>query len=94
MPAEAGGGHVAATALITAIEMLEDHPLLRADKEARLPLLTPFNSSSPKDIEVEVDRRLEDGFRTFKIKVGKDAGVDLARVQAIQRAIAGRATMP
>jgi L-Ala-D/L-Glu epimerase / N-acetyl-D-glutamate racemase len=85
--------HVAATAIITAIEMLEDHPLLKADKEARLPLLTPFNSSSPKDIEAEVERRLEDGFRTFKIKVGKDADTDLARVRAIQRAINGRATM-
>ena len=40
----------------------------------RLPLLTPFNSSTPKEIEAEVERRLEDGFRTFKIKVGKDAG--------------------
>ena len=86
--------HVAATALITAIEMLEDHPLLKApDKDVRLPLLTPFNSSSPKDIEAEVESRLEDGFRTFKIKVGKDADADLARVKAIQRAINGRATM-
>src|SRR6185503_741413 len=85
--------HVAATALLTAIEMLEGHPLLEVTADTRLPLLTPFNSSSPKDIEAEVERRLDDGFRTFKIKVGKDAGADLARVQTIQRAIAGRATM-
>jgi hypothetical protein len=32
---------------LTAIEMLEDHPLLKLDREARLPLLTPFNSSEP-----------------------------------------------
>jgi L-alanine-DL-glutamate epimerase-like enolase superfamily enzyme len=50
--------------------MLEDHPLLRIDHEVRLPLLTPFNSSTPKEIEEEVERRLEEGFRTFKIKVG------------------------
>ena len=84
---------VAATALLTAIEMLEDHPLLNVTNEIRLPLLTPFNSSSPKYIESEVEQRLGEGFRTFKIKVGKDAGADLARVQAIQRAIDGRATM-
>jgi L-alanine-DL-glutamate epimerase-like enolase superfamily enzyme len=84
---------VAATALLTAIEMLEGHPLLTVADEVRLPLLTPFNSSTPKDIEMEVERRLEEGFRTVKIKVGKDAGADLARVQAIQRAINGRATM-
>src|SRR6266516_6874196 len=84
---------VAATALLTAIEMLEDHPLLTIADEVRLPLLTPFNSSIPEDIEMEVARRLEEGFRTVKIKVGKDADADLARVQAIQQAINGRAMM-
>jgi L-Ala-D/L-Glu epimerase / N-acetyl-D-glutamate racemase len=84
---------VAATALLTAIEMLEDHPLLTIDREISLPLLTPFNSSAPEEIEREVEQRLEDGFGTFKIKVGKAADDDARRVKAIQRAIAGRATM-
>jgi L-alanine-DL-glutamate epimerase-like enolase superfamily enzyme len=84
---------VAATALLTAIEMLEDHPLLRIDREVRLPLLTPFNSQAPKDIEQEVERRLVEGFRTFKIKVGKDANDDAKRVTPTQRAIGGRATI-
>jgi L-alanine-DL-glutamate epimerase-like enolase superfamily enzyme len=88
-----GSSKVAATALLTAIEMLEEHPLLRIDRAARLPLLTPFNSSAPGEIEAEVERRLDEGFRTFKVKVGKDADADLTRVKAIQRAIAGRATM-
>ena len=91
--AHAGASKVAATALLTAIEMLEDHPLLKNDREVRLPLLTPFNSSTPGEIEAEVERRLDDGFRTFKIKVGKDAAGDLQRVSAIQRAIGGRGTM-
>src|SRR6266852_6043693 len=91
--ANVSASKVAATALLTAIEMLEDHPLLRIDRELRLPLLTPFNGSAPKEIEEEVERRLEDGFRTFKIKVGKDADADVKRVGAIQQAIAGRATM-
>src|SRR5207247_5489060 len=84
---------VAATALVTAIEMLEGHPLLTVDQDTRLPLLTPFNSSAPGDIEREVEQRLKDGFRTFKIKVGKSAEDDARRVKLIQRAIAGRATM-
>jgi len=91
--ANIGASKVAATAMLTAIEMLEDHPLLRIDREVRLPLLTPFNSSSPKEITEEVERRLEDGFRTFKIKVGRDADTDGRRVKAIQGAIGGRATM-
>jgi L-alanine-DL-glutamate epimerase-like enolase superfamily enzyme len=85
--------HVAATALITAIEMLEGHPLLNVERDTRLPMLTPFNSSSPQEIEAEVEQRLAEGFRTFKIKVGKNASADSIRVAAIQRAINGRATM-
>jgi L-Ala-D/L-Glu epimerase / N-acetyl-D-glutamate racemase len=84
---------VAATALLTAIEMLEGHPLLTLAHEFRMPLLTPFSSSKPGDIEQEVEQRLEEGFRTFKIKVGKAADDDARRVNAIQQAIAGRATM-
>ncbi len=71
--AHTSGSKVAATALLTAIEMLEGHPLLKIAGEARLPLLTAFNSSAPNDIETEVEQQLADGFRTFKIKVGKDA---------------------
>src|ERR1043166_2575286 len=91
--AHASASKVAATALITAIEMLEDHPALRIEREARLPLLTPFNSAAPAEIATEVEQRLAEGFRTFKIKVGKDAEADARRVKAIQQAIAGRATM-
>jgi L-alanine-DL-glutamate epimerase-like enolase superfamily enzyme len=85
---------VAATALLTAIEMLEDHPLLRIDRETKLPLLTPFNSSGLKEIAEEVEQRLADGFRTFKIKVGADAVDDAQRVKAIQQAIAGARASP
>jgi L-alanine-DL-glutamate epimerase-like enolase superfamily enzyme len=91
--ANMGASKVAATGLLTAIEMLEDHPVLRVDREVRVPLLTPFNSSAPKEIAEEVERRLEDGFRTFKIKVGKNADDDGRRVKSIQQSIGGRATM-
>jgi L-Ala-D/L-Glu epimerase len=91
--ARADASKVAATALITAIEMLEEHPALRVEREVKLPLLTPFNSSAPAEIEAEVEQRLAEGFRTFKIKVGKDADADIRRVRTIQRATAGRATL-
>jgi len=91
--AHADASKVAATALITAIEMLEDHPALRVERAARLPLLTPFNGTTPAEVETEVERRLDEGFRTFKIKVGKDADADIRRVATIQRATTGRATL-
>jgi len=84
---------VASTALVTALEMLEDRPLLRVDAEARIPLLTPLHASDREAIEAEVERRLEDGFRTFKVKVGKDVDADLARVRTVQEVLAGRATI-
>ncbi len=81
---------VAATALITAIEMLERNPLLEVGDEARLPLLTPFHATRPDAIGAEIEDRLAEGFATIKVKVGKDVDADLARVRAIQAASRGR----
>jgi L-Ala-D/L-Glu epimerase len=84
---------VAATALMTAIEMLEGEALLEAGGDARLPLLSPVNATEESEIADEIDRRIAEGFRTFKIKVGNDAAADVKRVCAIQKAVRGRATM-
>ncbi len=86
-------GPVAATALVTALEMLEGHALLEIDAPTRLALLTPFHATDHADIPAEVEARLADGFRTLKVKVGKDVDTDLAKVAAIQRAARGRATI-
>src|SRR3546814_15553045 len=47
----------------------------------------------PEDIAAEVETWLAEGFRTLKVKVGKDVEADLTRIQAIQKAVAGRATL-
>ncbi len=84
---------VAATALTTAIEMLERSPILHSAGERRLRLLTAFNATDRKEIAEEVERHLAQGYRTFKIKVGKDVTADLKRLARIQECIAGRATL-
>jgi len=84
---------VAATALVTAMEMLSGDPILKLDRAVRLPLLTPFNAFDLAGVPAEVERRLEQGFRTLKIKVGKNVDDDLARVAAIQKANKGRARL-
>lgn len=84
---------VAATALVTAIEMLEGAPLLRSAGERRLRLMTAFNATDREAIGEEVERRLAEGFRTFKIKVGKDVAADIKRLARIQECVAGRATL-
>lgn len=84
---------VAATALVTALEVMDSHPALDIPEPTRLPLLTPVNAMEPAAIEREIAEWLAQGFRTFKVKVGKDVAADLARVAAIQRSVAGRATL-
>ena len=84
---------VAATALLTALEMLLRPETLTTASETRLPLLTPFNAIDPGAIAEEVEERLEQGFKTFKIKVGLEVASDLERVGHIQAATRGRATL-
>lgn len=83
---------VAATALVTAMEHLEDSPLLAVPDPIRLPLLAPLNSMDPAAIPAEVEAWLEKGYGTFKIKVGKDVDKDLIRIATTQKAAAGRAS--
>ncbi len=88
-----GESKVAVTLLVTAVEVLEHHPDLAVPETTALPLLTPINALDPAGIAKEVESWLAMGFRTFKVKVGKDVDADLALVAAIQRAVAGRATL-
>jgi L-Ala-D/L-Glu epimerase len=84
---------VAATALVSAIEVMTNHPLLAVDAPSILPLLAPVNPSEPAAIRAEIDAGIAAGFRTFKVKVGKDVEADLDRVRAVQTAAEGRATL-
>src|SRR5215470_6536785 len=84
---------VAATVLATAIDVLEGAPDLAIPTDTRLPLLTPINALEARAIAPEIEDWLAMGFKTFKVKVGKDVAADLDRVKAIQRAVAGRATL-
>lgn len=80
-----------ATALMTAVEMLQGHPLLAVAEPARVPLLAILNDTEEKAIAAEIEARLAEGYRTLKVKVGFDADADSRRVRFIQGALAGRA---
>jgi L-alanine-DL-glutamate epimerase-like enolase superfamily enzyme len=84
---------VAATALVTALECLQDSPLLDVRHAVRLPIHSPIGSLNSDAIPAEIEALLEQGYKTFKIKVGKDLDADLKRVAAIQQAADGRATL-
>ncbi len=82
-----------ATALMTAIEMLEGNPLLAVRAPTPVPLLAIVNATEEKPIAAEIEARLAEGYATLKVKVGFDADADAKRVKFIQGALAGRAAI-
>jgi len=83
----------AATAMLSAIALLERHPILKTQKEKRIPLLVPMSGTGRQEIGEGVERLLQEGYRTFKIKVGRDLDADLKRVAMVQDAAHERATI-
>ena len=81
------------TAFTAAIEMLEGHSILSPAREIRVPLVGPINATDHDAIPGQVERLLADGYGTLKVKVGFDVDDDLARLQVIQEAVAGRAAL-
>ena len=80
-----------ATALVTAIEMLEQSPHLRIEQSVAVPLVALIYGQNVNTLTPEIDTLMADGYTTLKVKVGFDVDADLARVQMIQRLVAGRA---
>jgi L-Ala-D/L-Glu epimerase len=84
----------AVAALVSAVEMAQHHPILSAHRETiRVPLLAPVNSKTQVLVRREVDRLLESGFKTLKVKVGFDVDQDLQRLTWIQNQVGDRATL-
>ena len=90
---EAHRSPVAATAIVTALEMLGEHAVLRAPHAVRHALLVPVAATEAGAVEAEVERWIAAGFSTLKVKVGRDVTADLERVRRIQRQAAGRALL-
>jgi len=80
-----------ATALVTAIEMLEQSPHLFTEQSVAVPMLALIHGQEAYTLTSEIDALIADGYTTLKVKVGFDVDADLARVQVIQRLVAGRA---
>ncbi len=83
----------ASCAMLCALAMVTRHPALIIGQRVHVPLLVPVSSLSEGDIEVEIEGRLKQGYRTFKVKVGWDVEDDLRRVRAVQHALKGRGSI-
>jgi len=83
----------AVTPLLTAIEMMEDHALLRRDKTARVPVLAPIRNRDAALIPDEVEELIGKGHRTLKVKMGFNVDEDLTRLDLIYKLVNGRARL-
>jgi len=89
--AEHAGAPFTSSALMTAMEMLEGHPLLEVTERTAVPLLAIINATEEAAIAEEIEARLGEGYGTLKVKVGFEADADAKRVRFIQGAVSGRA---
>jgi L-alanine-DL-glutamate epimerase-like enolase superfamily enzyme len=93
LPFVASEPHAVST-LMTALEMLEEHWILRPKKVGRVPVLAPVRNIEEKGIRAEVEELLVKGHRTLKVKVGfKSLEHDVGRLRIISQAVAGRAIL-
>ncbi|MBY0271034.1 MAG: hypothetical protein K2X06_14275 [Burkholderiales bacterium] len=83
----------ASCAMLSALAMVTRHPALVVREEAHIPLLVPVSATARSAIASEVEERLVQGYRTFKVKVGWEVDADLQRVRWVQEALHGRAVL-
>lgn len=90
---EVASSPFASCAMLSALAMVTRHPALAIREETRVPLLVPVSATDEDGIATEIEERLAQGYRTFKVKVGWDVDDDLQRVRWVQRALHGRAAI-
>lgn len=84
---------VAATALLNALDQLKEPGQWTPEDNLRIPVLTAFSAITLEQIRTELDEKIELGFRTFKIKVGKCLKEDKKKVRVIQDTLGNRGTI-
>jgi L-alanine-DL-glutamate epimerase-like enolase superfamily enzyme len=72
------------TALATAVEMLQGHPVLSPGEGVDVPLLAILSAMDEAGIEAEIARHAAAGYKTIKVKIGWDLHDDLKRTAFIQ----------
>ena len=84
---------VAAAAFLNALDQIVLPEQCQIPESIHLPVLSAFSAITEKEIEAELQEKLNQGYTTLKIKVGADAPRDRRRVEIIQRLIAGKGTI-
>ena len=85
--AAAAASPMAATALVTALEAIEDNPIFRIDQDVRIPLLEPLRAKSLDQIPDEVERIIERGIQNHQ---GQGRAGTWTRISPVSRRCVGR----
>ncbi|BCJ87699.1 mandelate racemase/muconate lactonizing enzyme family protein [Effusibacillus dendaii] len=75
------------TPFLTAFEQLNGDPLYKIDRPIQVELLGIVNSRDYEEIDCELARLKESGYKTIKVKVGWDVDKDLEKVKFIHARI-------
>lgn len=83
-----------ATTYLTAIEELMGAEVLSAPPEgAQFPLVGIINPSKEETIEEHIEKRLREGYKSLKLKIGFKLEKDIAKVKKVQEIVGGRALL-
>ena len=83
----AGQAAFTSTAITTAVEMLEGNAWLRSRRRTEVPLLALLHGETEDELGDAIRGHVQQGYATFKVKVGFQVDTDLARVALIQKLI-------
>lgn len=83
----------AATAFLTAQDMLSQHPLLSPAEPVRVPILGLLQGKDEAELRDDFARLTGNGYKTVKVKVGFDVPADLANLSLMQQVVDGRAAI-
>jgi L-alanine-DL-glutamate epimerase-like enolase superfamily enzyme len=82
-----------ATAFLTAIDWLDNNPILK--RTGRFDLLGTVNGKADRlaELEKEIETLIARGYKTLKLKIGWEPDADLKQVNTIRKIVSGRAKL-
>ncbi|NLP44359.1 MAG: hypothetical protein GX351_07005 [Peptococcaceae bacterium] len=84
----------ATTTYLTALEELKGESVLRVpEKGAKFPLVGIINPPKEESLEEHIEKRIAEGYKSLKLKIGYDLEDDIQEVKRIQSIVAGRALL-
>ncbi len=83
----------ACTAFMTGIEELRKDSVITPDGEIRFPLVGIVNPKEGEGLEEHIARRLEEGYKTLKVKIGFQIDKDIRKAQKIQKLVGDKALL-